>query len=980
MEQKFFLESKRNKFSNDVERAVDLALSTKTRLLPNDDALDEFSLFEQYNKERDECRKYRIILNMNPICSNVLFNARTEVVINEGSSACTALIGKNSVSKSKYAPNAINAKENIDYFHAIRNTEYSHKENGGFVYHCGFDIFNNHMLRKTDFIHVNKLNTNSSQKEKEVYNTIMDYCRDSNGDIVQEDLNVKFNSKKGLSKLHLYQYDTIMSMPVAFMDNCIEKDGWWGFTNPNTIEINNNSGNSITINRMMANNKSCEFIDLYPDRSLFSFIPKFNKFRRRSEKNWDYCLTYPFKKDFNKINEICGGEEQAIRANVRYTFNGNGMPLVEVSSYFKHNLSPGEYVTFYYYEPTYSNSRYTEDYPEDSELTMIKENGVEKLYETINIDENGEIKIDESTNSKATPVNTVESKEFRKYSVKVKVVSVGDVSGYLTDRIFKVNFEDIELIFDKMRFFGCFYKKNNGDSECLYYFRKFKKLKTIEGLDLKSDINKVAFGRNIYGDEIAQILFLDDLDISNLNDHNGRPVSEIYFTVIKRNAGRKEWYEKKNYSGETVEYSHCFGEVSSGVDFCGIDNEPFDYNVHYLHNITKPTTLTSSISNTFSAWGDTIIIGKPKVIESGITIESYDEFYGDIVEYDTKIAKETIIGNVYHRFNTEQREIFNTDFRDIKQDSIISDDYDYANGVGKEFSCTTYYVNNVKNPLDDKGIVANLMYGNILPEGYFYNPHTKIQLRENDEVETYSDVKNINYSSLSVLEKTTYLLLKNNGESEKYDNIVDANINKEENDVIVKDRTYYEFKLNAPINYGFYKGDYIAFYDKITGDSVWGEIVNVENGINLTVNIDGDDFTMVDYVLESYFSPYSGTRRFYAYWSSNNVPLYAKFCVGTKRFVWRKLIEPSKIMRDGETYNTPFTNGCFYVEKNINFFLKRQDPTGKYGLSKPLHRIYKGGVSNPLNRFSLGGNDPIDFSDVMYTLNNLDNDCANGTY
>jgi hypothetical protein len=188
-----------------------------------------------------------------------------------------------------------------------------------------------------------------------------------------------------------------MSMPVAFMDNCIEKDGWWGFTNPNTIEINNNSGNSISINRMMANNKSCEFIDLYPDRSLFSFIPKFNKFRRRSENNWDYCLTYPFKKDFNRINEICGGEEQAIRANVRYTFNGNGVPLIEVSSYFKHNLLPGDYVTFYYYEPTYSESRYTEDYPEDSELVMIKEDGVEKLYRSENVNEDGTIKIDTNT-------------------------------------------------------------------------------------------------------------------------------------------------------------------------------------------------------------------------------------------------------------------------------------------------------------------------------------------------------------------------------------------------------------------------------------------------------------------------------------------------------------------------------------------------------------------------------------------------------
>ena len=152
MEQKLFLEKNRDKFSNDVERSINMGLSTKTRMLPSDDALDEFSLFEQYNRERDECNKYRLILNVNPVCTNILFNARTEIVVNEGSDNCNMLIGddENKIvfSKNDYAPKALNTKREIDYMHAIRNTEYSHKENGGFVYHCGFDIFNNHMLRK----------------------------------------------------------------------------------------------------------------------------------------------------------------------------------------------------------------------------------------------------------------------------------------------------------------------------------------------------------------------------------------------------------------------------------------------------------------------------------------------------------------------------------------------------------------------------------------------------------------------------------------------------------------------------------------------------------------------------------------------------------------------------------------------------------------------------------------------------------------
>ena len=60
-----FLERNRAEFSNNVESAINLALSTKTRLLPNDNVVDNFSLFEQYNRERDECTKYRLIFKEN---------------------------------------------------------------------------------------------------------------------------------------------------------------------------------------------------------------------------------------------------------------------------------------------------------------------------------------------------------------------------------------------------------------------------------------------------------------------------------------------------------------------------------------------------------------------------------------------------------------------------------------------------------------------------------------------------------------------------------------------------------------------------------------------------------------------------------------------------------------------------------------------------------------------------------------------------
>ena len=74
--------------------------------------------------------------------------------------------------------------------------------------------------------------------------------------------------------MHLYRFDSTISMRTAFLERCEEIDGWWGFTNPSNINIPNKNDETILINRLINNKKACEFIDLYPDRSLYSFVPK----------------------------------------------------------------------------------------------------------------------------------------------------------------------------------------------------------------------------------------------------------------------------------------------------------------------------------------------------------------------------------------------------------------------------------------------------------------------------------------------------------------------------------------------------------------------------------------------------------------------------------------------------------------------------------------------------------------------------------
>ena len=43
------------------------------------------------------------------------------------------------------------------------------------------------------------------------------------------------------------------------------------------------------------------------------------------------------------------------------------------------------------------------------------------------------------------------------------------------------------------------------------------------------------FARNIFNDAMYQLQYIDDIDINLLKDNLGRPLTEIYLTVIKKN-------------------------------------------------------------------------------------------------------------------------------------------------------------------------------------------------------------------------------------------------------------------------------------------------------------------------------------------------------------------------------------------------------------------------------------------------------------
>ena len=722
MQRKFLQEKSLNRSLDNAEKSLNVDLSAKSRLIPYSTSADMLGLNDLYLQERDACESYRMIFTVNPVCTNALFNAVTEPVYLEGSYSATSLvetpIARSSAKFSEIFENGTmnQSGANIDQIFAVRDTEVSNELVGNFRYLCGYDIFNNHLLRTSDFNHVMMA---GDEKNKMEFNTIFDFDIDYSGKTVERIIGESTGPVPytGANKefIRMYQLDNIRPMYNAFYDELRKVDGWFGFYNSGYINIPNGklSGQDISVNKVLSNEVPCGFVDMYPGRELYSFIPKVNRYKRRTERNWDCSIVYPYKNDYDMFNRIMIGFSgssaewdvwknnnvskvpNAVRViSNKIVYNNVGDELVEMRSLIRHSLRPGDTVRLYHTVSVYSAASYSEIF---------------------------------------------------RYSAPVRIVSVGDQKGNETNRYFTVKYSDLrtfcgiyedentgektvckldengEVTNQELTFF---YRKIENGCDDKYYFRKFKQLENYEyeqcsvGTDdwaeasvsaitalkeptfisenspkflrlgndyfkkivrpLEYTQNKIAFAQNIYGDRVAQVIFTDDICTTGLKDNLGRPLSKVYFMVVKTNRGHKEWYEQGNLSADTVEYSHCFGDVTSGLD---LPDDVVDFNVRKLYNVLtgqcKETYLEGLRTILEDAPIGNFIDGTPIPIESGITVDEYSEFYGDIVEFNRTVFNEVVIEKVYHRFNTAQREcLVNDKYYNIHYDELVGDLYD----------------------------------------------------------------------------------------------------------------------------------------------------------------------------------------------------------------------------------------------------------------------------------------------------------------
>jgi hypothetical protein len=274
------------------------------------------------------------------------------------------------------------------------------------------------------------------------------------------------------------------------------------------------------------------------------------------------------------------------------------------------------------------------------------------------------------------------------------VYSVGLENGDLKDNYFVIDSPNNASITANSRM-----SKIVDGKSVNYYFRIFTKIKTKSSPVIETDdyeTYQAGFSENFFNDPIVQFVFNEEIDVSNLKDNLGRPLSELYLTILKTSS------------------NNLFTSVKSGIE------------VPYIANLNNSDVIPHLLQIPVI---QKIHNGGNLPYTSHVPLETFQSsglpntFYGDIVEYNNTTLLETVLADIQHRFNTFNRQ---------QNDSI------------QEYISTT----------TDIGQTAQQRTLNLGPrqEGYYYKAHHIIKIRDFsnyieiannliDEVPSYATLK-----------------------------------------------------------------------------------------------------------------------------------------------------------------------------------------------------------------------------------------------
>lgn len=236
--------------------------------------------------------------------------------------------------------------------------------------------------------------------------------------------------------------------------------------------------------------------------------------------------------------------------------------------------------------------------------------------------------------------------------------------------------------------------------------------------------------------------------------------------------------------------------------------------------------------------------------------------------------------------------------------------------------------------------------GNIQPEGYFYSPFHEVAIKELDDELQASPVARINFipSESSVNHLT---------DIEFYNPEVGCNTTG----------NLYDVRIMAPVSYGnLLIGQPFCIYDVLNEETYRGYL-NAQDGRELSIytsnEIDEDGLDG---------NAGNGKSRYIISYLTENAPSYAEYIPAEERLVWRGVKKMSDLRSDSPLYNAPFTNGRIYIQRNVNVFVRRQDPHNDYYLRTPS-------TANPLRRFQIEGDAKLDFDYIRFITDSMIDAC-----
>lgn len=828
----------------DKKREVYLDINIKQTIdeLKHINFQKNIDLVELHNKEKRECKKYRLILTVNPFMSNVLFNPLTEIIYKEGSDEAEAIVDNKKYTIKDKSNLVIGREVDVTRQYMIENTEYS-SDVLGYTYNIGYDFTNNHILRNTTFKSVTKAITS---RDKNTFNTISDTMRDDKGKVFMYRNRFSHLGITDSKQKMLYNSEDLLKFSEKSLDLLVDvENGWYGIKNRQKVKPINTTDGQV-FHKPINNKEHCSFVDFYPDRTLFSFTPKYNKYKRRAEHNWDCVITYPYR-NLKDNNIITSNGVNSIRiASFTIARNANGILEGFLTPEFNLNLTNNDVFALYFVDGT-------------NTIELANNMNIQRIIDKTNTF----VIRDLSPIYDMFPVNNFSNLldvEIENINAHLGILgfrmavhaSYGKMKEYYIKTVKRLpNLKFKKREYDFLEDFNLYTMKNATDANGKIH-------------DFNKDVYKLGFSNTLFSDQITQFTFTDDIDVEYIRDEQGRELNQFYITFIKSNRGNVEWYENNDYTNENVEFSHCFGDVCSAFQ----SNTP-EYMIKTIDG-----NMDVRLAN------NTRFAGVPlfgfRSLEENITSDGGihpNEFMLGLYDYNPETLEENLISKVYHRFNTYQRELgekrnVNKQYTKSVFSDIERDAEDWKGFFVKETDLgeTTYQVDGKVLSFLDR------------PEGYYYQPHYEVKIKERTK-----NLKRVNNRVLHIVS----LSLTNNQE------------------ILIKSKTAQALTNN----------DFIEIIND-SGKRSIVRIIETFSKVDFRCRLEFGD--LLDYVsTDSYFTIYGKT-----------IPSYAKK-IDNNTYVWEEFLP-----FDNE--NIQYKNLRNYVNLNINFFLKRQDPEGVSGLHQDI--------------------------------------------